>query len=204
MPHPIRDLDRPERKCMKAPNPQPNIAARGRTSAAHLQRRAPSAPRCTINDAEAPRLTATVWLMGEAGELVKPLPAERETNDDGADASVPRVLLIDKDQDSAKLLSALLTPEAQVIHAATLVEAKQLLRTELFALVIMDPTLPDGNAASLMPLIIATPVLVHAVREPVWRDAVAGYLPKPWTSQRRLWNTISRLLGVPTTMSAGD
>lgn len=186
---------------MKAPNLLPNIAARGRTSAAHLQRRAPAAPRCTVNEAEAPRMTANVWLVPEAGA---PSPAAVENKDKGRDSSVPRVLLVDKDTDSATVLAALLTPEAQVIHAATLAEAQQLLRNDLFALVVMDPSLPDGNAASLMPLIIATPVLVHSVREPVWRDAVAAYLPKPWTSQRRLWNTISRLLGVPTNMSAGD
>ena len=189
---------------MKAPTLLPNIAARGRTSAAHLQRRTPAAPRMTISDAEAPRATANVWLVADVSELAKPLPVDVATRDDDADASVPRVLLVDKDADSATQLSALLMPEAQVIHAATLAEAKQLLRSDLFALVIMDPSLPDGNAASLMPLIIATPVLVHSVREPVWRDAVAAYLPKPWTSQRRLWSTISRLLGVPTNMSAGD
>lgn len=189
---------------MKAPNLLPHTAARGRTSAAHLQRRAPAAPRCTIGEADASRMTATVWLMAEAGEPARPAPLKAENQDDGVDARVPRVLLIDKDPDSAEVLSTLLTPEARVIHASTLVQAQQLLRNDLFALVIMDPSLPDGNAASLMPLIIATPVLVHAVREPVWRDAVAAYLPKPWTSQRRLWSTISRLLGVPTNMSAGD
>ena len=188
---------------MKAPNQLPNIAARGRTSAAHLQRRAPAAPRCTIDDAQAPRMTANVWLMAEAGERVKP-PVEAVIKGQGAASGVPRVLLVDKDMDTAEQLSALLTPEAHVVHAATLAEAKQLLRGDLFALVVMDPSLPDGNAASLMPLIVATPVLVHSVREPVWRDAVAAYLPKPWTSQRRLWSTISRLLGVPTNMSAGD
>ena len=186
---------------MKAPNLLPNTAARGRTSAAHLQRRTPAAPRCTINDTEAPRMTSSVWLVPEAGQ---PSAVDAGNQADAADSSVPRVLLVDKDTDSAKLLAALLTPEARVVHAATLAEAQRLLRNDLFALVVMDPSLPDGNAASLMPLIIATPVLVHSVREPVWRDAVAAYLPKPWTSQRRLWNTISRLLGVPTTMSAGD
>ena len=116
----------------------------------------------------------------------------------------PRVLLIDQDADSADALTALLMPEAHVIHAATLAEAQHLLRRDIFALVVIDPALPDGNAASLIPLIVATPVLVHAQREPAWPQPATAFLPKPWTSQRRLSSTISRLLGVPTNMSAGD
>ena len=117
---------------------------------------------------------------------------------------MPRVLLVDCDPDSAQALSALLMPEAQVIHAATLAEAQHLLRRDIFALVVLDPALPDGNAATLLPLIVATPVLVYAQREPAWPQPATAFLPKPWTSQRRLWSTISRLLGVPTNMSAGD
>ena len=185
---------------MKAATPQSRTsAARGRTSAAHMQRRAHTAPRCT-----SPRVAADILLMAEASDLARATVADAEIHNEGCEAAVPRVLLIDQDADSADALTALLMPEAHVIHAATLAEAKHLLRRDIFALVVIDPALPDGNAASLIPLIIATPVLVHAQREPVWRDAIAAFLPKPWTSQRRLWSTISRLLGVPTDMSAGD
>ena len=149
-------------------------------------------------------MTASIWYMSEVKELAESARTNAGIDEDDRDTDVPRVLLIDKDPDTAKVMSALLTPEARVTHAATLAHAQQLLRNDIFALIIIDPALPDGNAASLMPLIVATPVLVHAVREPVWRDAVAAFLPKPWTSQRRLWSTISRLLGVPTNMTAGD
>jgi two-component system phosphate regulon response regulator OmpR len=185
---------------MKAAIPQNRTtAARGRTCAAHMQRRAPAAPRCT-----APRIDADILLMAEASDLADPREADAEIHNEGCEPAVPRVLLIDQDADSADALSALLMPEAHVIHAATLAEAQHLLRRDIFALVVIDPALPDGNAASLIPLIVATPVLVHAHREPAWRDSIAAFLPKPWTSQRRLWTTISRLLGVPTNMSAGD
>ena len=190
---------------MKAANQASNTAARGRTEAAHLLRRAAAAPRCTLPAGQDPRMTASIWFTSQVEELAQPARTKPGIDDDdGGVAGVPRVLLIDKDADTAKLMSALLTPEARVTHAATLAHAQQLLRNDIFALIIIDPALPDGNATSLMPLIAATPVLVHAVREPAWRDSVAAFLPKPWTSQRRLWSTISRLLGVPTNMSAGD
>ncbi|MBZ2208914.1 hypothetical protein [Massilia soli] len=191
---------------MKAANQPTHSAVRGRTDAAHLLRRAPAAPRCSLPVSQDPRLTASIWFMAEVKELAESARAKAKTDDDDGvrDAGVPRVLLIDKDPGTAKVMSALLTPEARVTHAATLAQAQQLLRSDIFALIIIDPALPDGNAASLMPLIVATPVLVHAVREPAWRDLVAAFLPKPWTSQRSLWSTISRLLGVPTNMSAGD
>jgi hypothetical protein len=185
---------------MKAAIPQNRLtAARGRTGAAHMQRRAPAAPRCT-----APRVASDILLMAEASDLAGAALPDAETHTDDCEPTVPRVLLNANDPDSADALSALLMPEAHVIHAATLAEAQHLLRRDIFALVVIDPALPDGNAASLMPLIVATPVLVHAQREPVWRESIAAFLPKPWTSQRRLWSTISRLLGVPTNMSAGD
>lgn len=181
---------------MKAATPQSRItAARGRTGAAHLQRRTPAAPRCTA---------APVRPMQSVADTPDAPETEADIHCDEREAGVPRVLLIDKDWDSAEALSALLMPEAHVIHAATLAEAQHLLRRDIFALVVIDPALPDGNAGSLLPLIVATPVLVHAQREPAWREPVAAFLPKPWTSQRRLWSTISRLLGVPTDMSAGD
>jgi DNA-binding NtrC family response regulator len=158
-----------------------------------MQRRQPAAAGAAVPAAASGIATA-----------VAPAAPEAEVQDTASAPNVPRVLLIDKDADSAEALSALLRPEAQVIHAATLAAAQQLLRRDIFALVVLDPTLPDGNAATLLPLIVATPVLIYAQREPAWPQPAAAFLPKPWTSQRRLWSTISRLLGVPTNMSAGD
>ena len=168
-------------------------AARGRSCAAHMQRR-----QLAVAGAVLPAAA------GGINTVAPPAAPEVEVRDTASAPHVPRVLLIDKDADSAEALAALLRPEAQVIHAATLAEAQRLLRHDIFALVVLDPSLPDGNAATLLPLIVATPVLVYAQREPAWPQPATAFLPKPWTSQRRLWSTISRLLGVPTNMSAGD
>ena len=114
------------------------------------------------------------------------------------------MLLVDQDAHAAEAISALLMPEARVIHAATLEEARRMLSQRLFTLAVIDPGLPDGDAGALLPLLGKTPVLVHARREPAWAQQASAYLPKPWTTPRVMWSAISRLLGVPSDMTAGD
>lgn len=119
-------------------------------------------------------------------------------------ASSPRVLHIDADMTAARVLSTLLAPEASVTHAATLAEARQHLAGAVFSLVVLDPALPDGDARTLLPLLAGTPLLVHAALQPDWRGASPVYLAKPWASARQLWVAISSLLGVSSTLTAGD
>lgn len=118
--------------------------------------------------------------------------------------AVPRVLLVDPDSDTALILATLLMPEVQVVHVPTLAAAQQALRAEIFSAVVLDPSLPDGDAASLMPALYATPLLVYSARAPEWRGAPGNFLPKPWTSPRQLWAAISTLLGKPPGVIAGD
>ena len=117
---------------------------------------------------------------------------------------VPRVLHIDGSSSAADMLFMLLVPEAQVVHAATLADAQRLLRTEVFSLVVLDPVLPDGDGALLLAELDRTPMLVYCEHMPAWREASHAYLPKPWTSHRQLWITISDLLGLAIAISAGD
>ena len=123
---------------------------------------------------------------------------------DGARArGIPRVLHIDADASSALVLSTLLIPEAHVTSVPTLEQARRELLNKVFSLVVIDPSLPDGDAATLLPFLAGTPMLVYAAIQPDWRPA-ANYLPKPWTSARQLWVTISGLLGIDHGMAAGD
>jgi len=62
----------------------------------------------------------------------------------GIAAEVPRILLVDADADAVLVLTALLVPENQICHAATRAEAVSLLQQEPFALVVLDPDLPDS------------------------------------------------------------
>ncbi|MEO7496771.1 MAG: response regulator [Massilia sp.] len=119
-------------------------------------------------------------------------------------SAIPRVLHIDHDASTALALGCLLRPEASVTNVTTMADARAILQRELFSLIIVDPNLPDGDAAALLPLFAGTPVLVYAPEQPLWRSASATYLPKPWTSSRRLWTTISTMLGIAQPNSAGD
>jgi CheY-like chemotaxis protein len=162
-------------------------SARGRAHGAHLERRAHAAPGSPV-------------IQGEPAASA----SEGDVHGGGVEQGIPRVLLIDQDPASAANLATLLMPEARVVHAPTLADARRLLGCNIFALVVIDPSLPDGDAGALVSTLAATPVLVHAAREPKWREAASAFLPKPWTSPRQLWSTISRLLGVSADMAAGD
>src|SRR5262249_32552455 len=109
---------------------------------------------------------------------------------------VPRVLHIDTDYDGAATLAALLTPEARVTHVTSVAQARALLRQERFALVVLDPQLPDGDGAALLPDIGATPLLLHAREHAPWHVKAGGYIVKPYTSQRQIWQTVQRMLGI--------
>ncbi|MES2318109.1 MAG: hypothetical protein V4631_11510 [Pseudomonadota bacterium] len=115
-----------------------------------------------------------------------------------------RVLHVDSDSAGALMLASLLKPEAQVVHVATLDEARRLLEVNVFSLVVLDPALPDGDARMLLPLLAGTPLLVYAAHQPEWRDTPVVFLPKPWTTSRQLWVTVATLLGVPGSLAAGD
>jgi CheY-like chemotaxis protein len=122
----------------------------------------------------------------------------------GASGGPPHVLHIDPDSTAAQALSALLMPEARVTHAPTLAAARELLRQHIFSAVVLDPALPDGDGAELMPALAGIPLLVYAASQPTWRGRRGVFLPKPWTPPRLLWTAISGLLGIPTLTSAGD
>lgn len=118
--------------------------------------------------------------------------------------SPPRVLHVDMDASAATVLASLLLPEAQVSHANTVAQARRLLQSEVFSLVVLDPALPDGDARVLLPLLNGTPLLVYSALQPEWGGTPATYLPKPWTSSRQLWIAIAGMLGIPSTITAGD
>ena len=119
-------------------------------------------------------------------------------------AAAPRVLHVDSDHDAALVLAALLVPETQVTHVPTLAAAHELLQRERFALVVMDPDLPDGDGADLLPHLrtqqAGARLLVYSARHPEQHAAGSAFLPKPWTSPRQLWRTVSDLLNIGAAM----
>jgi two-component system phosphate regulon response regulator OmpR len=127
-----------------------------------------------------------------------------QRRDERQRADRPQVLHVDMDTGAATVLSSLLVPEACVTHVTTVAEARRLLQSDVYSLVVLDPALPDGDARSLLPLLSGTPLLVYSANQPDWRGATPAFLPKPWTSARQLWTAIAALLGIPSGISAGD
>ena len=119
-------------------------------------------------------------------------------------AAAPRVLHIDSDADAALVLATLLVPETQVTHVATMAAAQDLLRREQFALVVIDPDLQDGDGGALLHGLHQhqqdARVLLYSARHPERHMAGSSFLPKPWTSPRQLWRTVSDLLAIGPAM----
>lgn len=181
------------RQCSSGPGNAAIGATQGRIDSSHRQRRK------LLALSAAPRLAAPV--LADAGSA--PRPVEGDNTPAGGKA-IPRVLHVDSDTSAALVLATLLVPEAHVTHVTTLAEARRLLQTELFSLVVLDPGLSDGDGGALLPVLASTPLLVYSARQPDWREQPRPYLPKPWTSPRQLWSTISRMLGIAPGLSAGD
>ncbi|WP_374585566.1 response regulator [Pseudoduganella sp.] len=118
----------------------------------------------------------------------------------------PRVLHVDPDEDSAVVLATLLAPETQVVHAATYEQAHSLLQQGEFALLVIDPDLPDGDGHTLIRAMrqqdVHTPVLLYSASQPSLHHQAHAFLPKPWTSPRQLWRTVSHMLGLDAMLPA--
>lgn len=180
-------------RCAADAAPSAHAGMRPRLLTSHLPKRHTVPAHCAPEQPVSPRLTAT------RKKPARPPAAHGPANG-------PRVLHIDCDLAAAVALAALLVPEACVIHVRSVAEAKDRLAHEIFSLVVIDPSLPDGDAASLLPAMVTTPVLVYSANTPEWRDSRSAYafLPKPWTSHRELWSVISGMLGISHRLAAGD
>jgi two-component system phosphate regulon response regulator OmpR len=118
----------------------------------------------------------------------------------------PRVLHVDPDEDSAIVLATLLAPEIHVVHAASYGEAQSQLQQCEFALLVIDPDLPDGDGHTLIRALRQgdqhTPVLLYSASQPMLHHQAHAFLPKPWTSPRQLWRTVSHMLGLESMLAA--
>ena len=112
---------------------------------------------------------------------------------------LPRVLHIDPDTDAAVVLATLLVPDTEVVHAPTLAAARRQLDSGAFALVVLDPDLPDGDGHVLVRSLREhshVPVLLYTASQPALHHQAHAFLPKPWTSPRQLWHTVAHLLDI--------
>lgn len=114
----------------------------------------------------------------------------------------PRVLHIEDDRDVIEVISTILQEIADITHATTLQDAKQLLAQTLFDLIILDLGMPDGSGLELLPLLQEpsrppVPVMIFSAREVEKTIAhqVAAVLVKSRTSNQELLDTIRALIG---------
>jgi PAS domain S-box-containing protein len=111
-----------------------------------------------------------------------------------------RILHIEDDPDVRQVVQTLVGKDVVVAPAASVVEARRLLRNQAFDLVVLDVGLPDasglGVLAHMVGLNANTPVLVFSAHEPTEAlgERVNASLVKSRTSNQQLLDTIRQLV----------
>ncbi len=112
----------------------------------------------------------------------------------------PRILHVEDDPDVIHVVSTVLQKIAELEHATTLSEARALIQTNNYSLVILDLSLPDGHGTELLNELRnhqpPTPVVIFSAHE-VDRDTaseVASVMIKSLTTNERLLGTIRSLV----------
>lgn len=118
--------------------------------------------------------------------------------------SRPQILHVEDDPDILQVVAQILQNTAELAHAHSLEEARQLLQTRQFQLVILDLYLPDGSGLELLPLlrsVSTTPVVVFSAQDigsDLLEDGIQATLVKARTSNQEFLNTIRALVGGET------
>ena len=109
----------------------------------------------------------------------------------------PHILHVEDDADILQVVSTLVGDTADITSVSSLREARSLLLSQSFNLVILDLMLPDGNGETLLPLLRnltlpATPVIVFSAKEESRSlvQGVAAVLVKSRTSNEDLMAAI--------------
>ena len=116
-------------------------------------------------------------------------------------SSKPRVLYLEDDPDLTRITTALLDDSVEVTSVGTLAEARSRLRSERFALVILDIGLPDGSGLDLLDdihrdEISPVPVIILSAQEVGLSVAkrVEAALVKSRTTNEKLVETVKSLI----------
>ncbi|MFQ3612804.1 MAG: PAS domain S-box protein [Cyanobacteriota bacterium] len=116
----------------------------------------------------------------------------------------PQILHVEDDPDILQVVAQILQNTAELAHAHSLEEARQLLQTRQFQLVILDLYLPDGSGLELLPLlrsVSTTPVVVFSAQDigsDNLEDGIQATLVKARTSNQEFLSTIRALVGGET------
>lgn len=111
---------------------------------------------------------------------------------------IPKILHIEDNIDTQHIVGTLLENEASIVTANSLEQARSLLGSQDFDLIILDLLLPDGNGVDILPLLIKnnSPILVFSETEikDEYAKFVSQSLIKSRSDTETLLNTIKKLL----------
>jgi PAS domain S-box-containing protein len=111
-----------------------------------------------------------------------------------------RILHVEDDPDVQRVLQTLVGDQVVVSAASSVAEARRLLRTQSFDLLVLDVGLPDASGLGVLPHLVGlnatTPVLVFSAHEPsgALAERVNAALVKSRTSNQQLLDTIRKLV----------
>ena len=159
----------------------------------------PVQPFSTSQSASTARLTGTEATPSEG---VSNNPAH--VNPADSSIELPIILHVEDDGDLSNMLSTTLAGRATVIPALTLQTARQLLQTQPFSLLVLDPGLPDGNGLSLLEEVPhlhpkPLPIIILSVTEvgPEIKHRVSAAIVKSRVSESRIAEIILAALPNP-------
>ncbi len=103
--------------------------------------------------------------------IQKPIDEERliaavRAATNGSARGRPSILHVEDDTDLCKLVPLLLSDIGEITTATTLRQARRLLASQSFDVVLLDLGLPDGDGAELLDAIAPSPVIIFSAREP--------------------------------------
>lgn len=110
-----------------------------------------------------------------------------------------RILHVEDDESLTRLVSELLSDEAEVIPARSLAQARLLIETGRYDLVILDIALGDGSGLELLPVLrqgpMPPPVILYSATEPSRElsNMVQAALVKSRDSVEQLLETVRKL-----------
>jgi CheY-like chemotaxis protein len=117
-----------------------------------------------------------------------------------ASAQFPRVLHVEDDADLTSILVAALKGRVELVAARTLKEAQALLKSQVFAAVILDVGMPDGSGLSLIGdlghAVNPPPVIILSAREidPALTRNAAAVLVKSKIAESEIAQTVLDVL----------
>ncbi len=153
--------------------------------------------------------TGRTLLNGEALSVIDWLEKPVNFNDllksienfkNNSKQKTPRILHVEDDADARQLVVSLLQEYAFVMGADSLQSARNLLKKEIFDLIILDLSLADGNGIDLLPMLAKyqLPVIVFSATglDKSYAKYVKEVLIKSETSSKQLLEAIQKILTI--------